>query len=168
MVSMSSIQFRSIHMDDIKAFHACLDAVARERKYLGFVQAPPLEATHEWLQGSIARGDIRLVAVAGARIVGWCDLEVFEREGFKHLGRLGTGVLAGYRRQGLGAALLEGVLAEARERGLERIELEVYASNGPAIALYEKYGFQHEGRKRRARKLDGEYDDILIMGLLLE
>lgn len=49
----------------------------------------------------------------------------------------------------------------------ERVELEVYASNTPAIALYEKAGFAHEGRRRRALLRDGVHDDIVMMGLLL-
>ena len=49
---------------------------------------------------------------------------------------------------------------------MERVELEVLASNLPAISVYEKLGFQRKGVKRRARKLDGVYDDNVIMALL--
>ena len=49
--------------------------------------------------------------------------------------------------------------------GLERIELAVFASNARAIALYERLGFVREGYKRRVRKVDGEYDDDVIMAL---
>jgi RimJ/RimL family protein N-acetyltransferase len=44
----------------------------------------------------------------------------------------------------------------------------VYPSNTPAIHLYEKFGFQLEGCRRKAKKLDGVHEDILIMGLLRE
>jgi hypothetical protein len=42
---MSQIEIRPISEEDVGGFHACIDAVARERKYLAFVQAPPLENT---------------------------------------------------------------------------------------------------------------------------
>ena len=58
-------------------------------------------------------------------------------------------------------------LQGAREKGLERVELEVFASNRPAIRLYESLGFVVEGIKRRGRKLDGAYDDVLEMTLFL-
>jgi hypothetical protein len=53
-----------------------------------------------------------------------------------------------------------------RGRGVERIELEVFASNATAIALYRRLGFVTEGVRRRARMLDGQHDDNLMMALL--
>jgi RimJ/RimL family protein N-acetyltransferase len=73
------------------------------------------------------------------------------------------GVLKANRGQGLGTALLVRSLEEARNQRLERVELEVYASNPIAIRLHKKYGFEEEGRKRNARKLDGMYDDLVWM-----
>jgi RimJ/RimL family protein N-acetyltransferase len=160
------IEIRPITAEDVAGFHACLDAVSRERKYLGHVSAPTIKATRRWVEGGIERGDIRLVATENSRIVGWCDVEVQSHEGFEHSGKLGTGVLMGYRGQGIGTQLVERALHEARNQGLERVELEVYASNARAIHLYQKFDFRVEGQKRRARKLNGEYDDILIMAIL--
>lgn len=147
-------------------FHACLDAVSREREYLGFVEAPPLEATRRWLSDGIARGTIRLIAVDRSSVVAWCDIERTDREGFSHVGKLGMGVLKRYRGQGIGTLLLEMTLKEAKIQGLERVELDVYASNNVALKLYEKFGFQLEGRKLRGRKLDGNYDDIIMMAII--
>jgi len=165
---MAQIAIRPITAIDFEGFHRCLDAVARERKYLALVSAPPLEQTRRWLADSLAQDAIRLVAVDEARIVGWCDIDIRAWEGFSHSGRLGMGVLSAYRGQGVGSALLEKTLAIAKERHLERLELEVYASNVPAIRLYEKFHFQTEGRKKQARKIDGVYDDLVQMALLVD
>jgi RimJ/RimL family protein N-acetyltransferase len=59
-------------------------------------------------------------------------------------------------------------LRDAFQKGLQRVELDVMASNEKAIALYQKFGFQIEGRKRKARFIDGNYEDTIIMGLLKE
>lgn len=80
---------------------------------------------------------------------------------------MGMGVLPAYRGAGLGRRLLADTLDAARAIGIERVELEVFASNTAAIALYRRMGFAVEGTKRRARKLDGEYDDDVIMALFL-
>jgi RimJ/RimL family protein N-acetyltransferase len=165
---MSQIEILPIAPEHFDSFHACLDAVARERIYLGFVQAPPLEATRDWLTNSMQQGAIRLIAVDGAAVVGWFDIERTDREGFAHAGRLGMGVIKAYRGRGIGTALLVKGLAEARTHQLERVELDVYASNRIAIQLYEKFGFEIEGRKRNARKLDGVYEDIVLMAWFLD
>ena len=165
---MNEVLIRPISRDDIDGFHSCLDSVARERKYLGLTQAPPLEETRRWLVADMERNVIRLIAIDGSQIVGWCDIESRRWEGFTHSGRLGMGVLKQYRGQGIGRALLNQALLEARNRSLERVELDVYASNLAAMRLYENFKFQIEGRKKRGRKLDGTYDDIILMALLYD
>ena len=165
---MNQVLIRQISQDDIEGFHSCLDAVARERKYLGLTKASLIEETRRWLVAGMEQDEIRLIAIIGSQIAGWCDIESREWEGFTHSGRLGMGVLKESRGQGIGSALLHQALVEARNRGLERVELDVYASNRTAIDLYEKFNFQIEGQKRRARKLDGRYDDIIVMALLFD
>jgi len=54
-------------------------------------------------------------------------------------------VLPDYRRHGVGAALLTRVLEEAMQLGARRATLEVRRSNGPARALYERFGFSVAG-----------------------
>lgn len=51
-------------------------------------------------------------------------------------------VVPGRRGQGLGRALLEAVLARARERGADYIDLNTDAGDAAAIALYESTGFR--------------------------
>jgi RimJ/RimL family protein N-acetyltransferase len=51
---------------------------------------------------------------------------------------------------------------------LDRIWLRVYASNSRAIHLYQKLGFQQEGRLRRAAHIKGIAEDVILMGLLRE
>jgi ribosomal protein S18 acetylase RimI-like enzyme len=77
------------------------------------------------------------------------------------------GILAEYRRRGLGEALLRACLSKARVKGITRIELEARADNVPAIRLYEKLGFAHEAVKRSAMRFDGVYFDSVQMSLLL-
>ncbi len=66
-----------------------------------------------------------------------------------------------YQRQGLGQAMLYCLLKAAHDRGLERATLEVRVSNQAAIALYEKFGFQTAGRRKRYYAETGE--DALVL-----
>jgi RimJ/RimL family protein N-acetyltransferase len=151
----------------MSGFHAALDAVARERRYLGFIESPPLEQTIEFVRALLADGGVQMLAVTDANeVVGWCDIARPRWEGLRHVGRLGMGLLAPYRGQGLGRLLALATIEAAFSDDIERIELDVFSSNVAAIRLYEALGFQQEGVRRRFRKLDGVYDDNIIMALL--
>ena len=165
---MNQVMIRQIAREDIENLHACLDSVAQERKYLGFTRAASLEETRKSIVEEMERGLIRLIALDASKVVGWCHIKPDRWEGFTHASWLGMGVLREYRGQGIGSALLHQALAEARNRGLERVELSVFASNLTAIQLYKKFKFKIEGRKKKARKLDGRYDDIISMALLFD
>lgn len=161
------IELRRTQPADVESFRACFDAVARERRWLARVEAPPLDEVRGWVSAGLARGMVQWLALDGARVVGWCDISPHPLEGFRHGGELGMGVLDGYRERGLGGRLLAAALGEARQRGLARIALEVYAGNARACALYRRFGFREEGVKRSARILDGRGEDIVCMALWL-
>ena len=128
------------------------------------VEAPPLDAARLFVTENIKRGVPQFVALEDGRVVGWCDtLPGDVKLGTAHIGRLGMGVIQSHRGQGLGRKLAEATLQRARDRGFEKIELGVFASNTVAIALYQKLGFVEEGRKLRGRKYDGIYDDLVLM-----
>jgi uncharacterized protein (DUF433 family)/RimJ/RimL family protein N-acetyltransferase len=54
----------------IEGFHRALDFVARERRYLAFLEAPPLESTRAWLLDNIRRGPPQFVALSAGELVG--------------------------------------------------------------------------------------------------
>jgi ribosomal protein S18 acetylase RimI-like enzyme len=96
-------------------------------------------------------------------VVGWCDVNPKTHESLRHSGVLGMGVAASHRGQGLGSALLHATLEAASARGITRIELVVRADNAAAIALYERHGFELEGRLRNYMIVDGAAYDALAM-----
>ena len=168
MPAASSVRIVPTAEFHIPGLHAALDEVAKERRYLAFLAAPPFMAIREFSRALMGGAGVQLVAVTeDERVVGWCDIVRVPVEGFDHTGRLGMGLLGPYRGQGIGYRLAEATIAAAREAGMTRIELEVMASNVNAIRLYEKLGFKHEGLKRRARHLDGAWDDNVLMALLV-
>ena len=69
------------------------------------------------------------------------------------------------RRRGVADALLSALTAFGRAR-LACLMLEVRASNGPAIALYEKHGFQAVGRRKNYYTAPRE--DAVLMTLEFE
>jgi len=70
-----------------------------------------------------------------------------------------------YRRRGIGAALLERVIQEARLRKANTAFLEVRSANHAAQALYEKSGFR--AIARRANYYSEPREDAVVMSLVL-
>ena len=70
-------------------------------------------------------------------------------------------VRGAYRRHGVGAMLMEQALAFCKHQGYLKVALDVRIERGPAIALFQKFGFKH-GRTREidGRKLLAFYIDL--------
>ena len=47
---------------------------------------------------------------------------------------------------------------------MRKINLKVRVDNLPAISLYERMGWVHEGRTSRDTLIDGQFSDCLLMG----
>lgn len=149
------------------SFHEALSSVARERVYIEMIEAPPLEKVSGFQKGLISKNGPVYYAIQNNRVVGWCDVFPEENPRQSHRGGLGMGLLPEFRGKGVGSKLLKAVLDHAKKFGLEKVELNVYTTNEPAIALYKKFGFEQEGLIRKYRKLDGKYFDCLAMGKFL-
>jgi len=162
-----TVQILPIAEEHIESFRLRLDAVARERLYLASIEAPPPDATRTFVLSNLASNIPQFLAIVGNEVVGWCDISPLKHEGFRHCGELGMGIHKHYRGMGIGRQLITRTLQKAKEIGLERVELEVFASNTPAIRLYERMGFKVEGIKKKARKIDGKYDDLIMMALFI-
>lgn len=71
------------------------------------------------------------------------------------------------RGQGYGREALELAISYCwNHLNLSRIGLAVFATNEAALRLYSSFGFQSEGRLRRAFFIDGAWTDCVLMGLL--
>jgi len=153
--------------EHIEGFCAALDTVARERRYLLFLQGPPPEDVGKFVRGNLRKGYPQYVALADDRVVGWCDVLAIDRPTRAHNGVLGIAVLPEFRGRGIGTALLREALQRARAFGFTRIELAYRAGNARVAALYERFGFVREGVQRNAVRVDGAYEDLVCMALLV-
>lgn len=162
-----TLKIRPTTENDAPALAKCVDTIAHERHFLASTEGFSVKQTREYIVSLIVCG-VHLLLLDNAQAVGWCDITPGLFEGLDHVGHLSMGLLPAYRGLGLGKILLQEALKIGFADKFERIELEVFASNNTALALYRKAGFIEEGRMRNARKLDGKYDDIIKFGILRE
>ncbi len=73
------------------------------------------------------------------------------------------GIHPKFRGRGVGVKLLKWILTNAKTKGFEIIQLEVFATNNSAVRFYKKSGFKVEGVRKNARKYKGKYDDLVLM-----
>ena len=153
--------------EHIEGFRAAVDVVARERKYLSFLEAQSLEAMTAFVRNNIERGHPQFVAVSDGRVIGWADvIPNYNRPIYRHSGTFGLGVVPEFRDKGIGKTLTRRAIDAAFEFGLTRIDLSLRESNVTAFALYKKFGFEIEGLHRNAVCIEGHYENKISMALL--
>jgi len=107
-----------------------------------------------------ADGAVRVVGTAGLHVV---SAAVRRR----HAMSVGLAVAADAQGQGVGRALMQALCDFADQWGqVLRMELQVYADNARAIALYRSMGFVQEGLHRGHALRAGQYVDSLSMARL--
>ncbi|MEZ6054954.1 MAG: GNAT family N-acetyltransferase [Planctomycetaceae bacterium] len=160
---------RSAVLDDAAALIDHSTSVLLESTFL-ISQSDELTLTEEqrqdWIrQHAASPTSLLLVAEVDGAIVGMLNFACGERRRLAHRGTLGVSVRKDHQSIGVGSALLETLIewSEAHP-AVEKLCLAVVETNGPAIQLYQKFGFAEEGRRQREVKLGpGQYlDDILM------
>ena len=160
-------QIVPIAEEHIPGFRAAVDVVARETKYLAFLEAPPLEDVTRFVRDNMERGYPQFVVLSAGTVVGWCDvIPNRTRVIYSHCGSLGIGLLPEFRGKGIGRQLMQRGIDAAFAFGLTRIELTVRERNANAIALYNSLGFEVEGLHRNAVCIGGQYENLYSMALL--
>lgn len=98
-----------------------------------------------------------LVAVSDDRVVGY----IGSQSSIDEADVMNVAVHPEHRRQGIAEGLICTLVEELKNRGIHALLLEVRATNAPAIALYEKLGFQQVGLRKNYYRNPKE--DALIL-----
>lgn len=164
--SAAAVTVRPAREEDLDAVVEMYAAVAEEGRWIAAEGPVDRERRRRRLAEDLQRDNaVMLVADGGGELVGQLGL-VLANYGVADLGML---VADGWRRRGVGSALLRAGIDWARQAGGHKVALQVWPHNRAAIALYERFGFQHEGRLRcHYRRRSGELWDAIVMGLPLD
>ncbi len=108
-----------------------------------------------------------LVAETADGIVGRLSISRDPHPASRHVADLGLMVAQGFRRRGVGRALMAAAEDWARGVGVRKIELHVFPYNEPAIALYEDLGYEREGLRRVHYQRGGDLLDALLMAKIV-
>ncbi|MXR36258.1 GNAT family N-acetyltransferase [Craterilacuibacter sinensis] len=159
---MSAISIRRAQPEDAAPLHAIY---SEEAVYAETLQLPyPSIALWEQRLNTDDAHHYRLLAERAGEVLGFISLNLDAQPRRSHSASIGITVRRSAQDTGVGSALLAAAidLAENWLR-ISRIELTVYADNTRALALYEKFGFETEGRARDYAFRRGVYIDAFFM-----
>jgi RimJ/RimL family protein N-acetyltransferase len=131
----------------------------------------PAPLTRQRFDARLARAaeahddDVAFVVDVDGAAVG--NASLFGFDSLAHHAEAGISLVPEARGRGIGtAAIVQLVTFGFVRRNLHRIHLQAIASNVGALRAYERAGFVVEGRLREHAWVRGNYEDIVLMGIL--
>jgi RimJ/RimL family protein N-acetyltransferase len=127
---------------------------------------PTVVEEQTWIQEHLDNpGKILLLAEAEGCIVGNIRIESGPYRRVAHKGNLSMAVVRDWRGRGVGTALLRAALEWAQSSPLiEKVCVDVFATNSAATRVYERLGFTEEGRRiKEVKRGPDDYVDMVTM-----
>lgn len=159
---MNSLVIRRAQCSDADALYRIN---ADERVYPDTLQLP--HSSPRLWQERLAQnlpGQHHLVACYRGNVVGHLALEVEQRPRRSHVATFGLSVAPLHQGKGVASALMREMINLCDNwLRVERIELTVYSDNAAAVRLYQKFGFETEGRATQFALRNGKYVDAYYM-----
>jgi RimJ/RimL family protein N-acetyltransferase len=161
---------RPISTDDSAAFLHLLLTLDNETRFMMLEPGERLTSVEEMRDviGSIKKNGEIFVLENEQDCAGFLSLQREPYRRNRHCAYIVIGISAAFQGKGWGTRLFQMAEDWARSEGIHRLELTVMVHNASAIALYQKMGFEVEGTKRHALKVDGRYVDEYYMARLLD
>jgi len=164
------IAVRVARPGDAAAWREIVLEAAREARQIVTAPEEVWSADELRRRWSEARPDAQafLVAERAGRVVGVLGIARGERVANQHTAEFGVTVAADARGSGVGTALIRAAEARAREWGVRKVCLGVFADNTRARALYMRLGFVEEGNRRGHYQVGGVLRDEVVMAKWLQ
>lgn len=167
---MSAFTIERARPEEAAALLEFLKIVGGETDNLSFgAEGVPLDAAAEqaYLQRQVDSADnAQYFAKANGEIIGTVSLNRKPNR-MRHRGVVGISLKRAWWGSGAASAMMEAILAFARENGFEQLNIEVRSDNVRAVHLYEKFGFRKLCTFPAFFKIDGKNIDFDLMNLTL-
>lgn len=148
---------RAQHRDAVRAI--CLEGIATGNAM--FQESAPEWA--EWDAGHLAACRLVARSEVGA-VLGWAALgAVSKRPVYAGVAEVSVYVAASARRQGVGDALLSGLIAASEQAGLWTLQTGIFPENVASPELHRKHGFRVVGVRERLGSMGGRRRDVVLL-----
>jgi L-amino acid N-acyltransferase len=103
------------------------------------------------------------------KTIGWGIIKEYsDREGYAKACETAIYLKQSEIRQGYGTFLKKWVIEKCRELGYHHLVAKIFATNTASIAYNKKLGYELVGTQREIGFVDGAWQDVTIMQLILE
>ena len=171
MIYGERIRMRATERNDVKTFYNWVNDPEVTR-YLSLYLPLSIVDEENWFNAMSQRPQsektlsIEIHNESGWKLIGNCV--VFDIDTVARSGELG--IMLGEKdewNKGYGTEAMKLLLRHCfNTLNFNRVQLRVYSENLRAKRAYEKAGFVEEGRLREAIYKNGNYDDVIVMGIL--
>ncbi|UKJ07640.1 GNAT family N-acetyltransferase [Solitalea lacus] len=116
----------------------------------------------EWDQSHLKH--CRLVIIEDNIVMGWAALtQVSDRCVYAGVAEVSVYVAEKYRGNGIGALLLNELVAESEKNGIWTLQAGIFPENKGSLALHQKFDFRLVGKRERIGKMNGKWRDTLLL-----
>jgi len=163
---------RHAQQSDAPMINAYLRQVADETTFLSFDSSEWTKSDEEEassIQDYIdTENMVYYIAMIDDAIVAHINASGSHKKRLCHNVVFGLSVVEMHWHKGIATILINELIGWSRSNPIvKKISLMVSDQNKRAIRLYEKFGFEHEGRLRNDNYVNGAYYDGLCMGMWL-
>lgn len=161
-----AFSIRPATKDDLRAIMGIYNWAVNQT--FATIDSEPLEAeeAQAWWDAHGKRSKL-VVSVDDTGVIGWARLLPWKQRGFDVVESL-VYVDPVHHSRGIGTALLNDLIKEARGLGYLTIVASIAKDNRGGLALYSKLGFEHVGTIRNAAHKFDRWMDITLVQRALD
>ena len=165
------VVLRTPKWEDLDDFLELINSLVEERADILRTERVSKEEEIDFLSKVLSRLEkdemFYLVAEVDGKVV--AVSEISKRGGYeKHVGVIGIAIRNGFKDLGIGTEIMKTLVEQAQKMGLKVLTLSAFATNKPAIHVYEKVGFVQTGTIPKKHFKEGKYIDEIILTKVLE
>jgi L-amino acid N-acyltransferase YncA len=162
------MKLRDATPEDLPAILAIFNSVI-ERSTAVWRDAPvALEDRAAWFAQRKAGGFPVIVAEDEGQVIGYASFGDFRTgSGYRYTAEHSIHIAEGWRRAGVGTALMREIIARAKGKKLHMLIAGVDGENAASIAFHQRFGFVEAARLREVGRKFDRWIDLLLLQLPL-
>lgn len=162
-----SVILRPVVKSDAESIVKAVGDILQSGSYIQKEAARSIEEETEFIDEMTRLNNMYVAVELNLQIVGIARVLRGELEMKRHTGLFRTWLIDSAQGIGIGTEIMKYTLEWCKLNELHKLCLTVFASNGLAQKLYERYGFVQEGIQKEQLKINGQFDDEVFMAYFL-